>query len=418
MRSGAVNESSPRYAGWRVTLASSGCVFFSFASVLVYTFGIFLKPLALEFGWSRAAVSAAFGLAALSVAACSPPLGYLLDRYPARRIIIPCFIVFGGAFCSLALLTHHLWHLYAIFIVLGVVGNGTAHLAYARTLSSWFTERRGLAFAILMAGGAFGAMVLPPAAQFLIAALGWRGAFAALGGAILAVGLPLASQVRERRAAIEVAGGIEAGASVREGLGSRIFWTIIVVLFLCSLSQNGAIAHLPALLSDRGISPARSALAASAMGGAVLAGRLVTGALLDRFFAPRVAFVLLGLAALGTLILSRATSMEAAILGAVLIGIGMGGEADVTPYLLSKYFGLRSLSILYGFSWTAYAIAGAIGPVIMGRAFDATGSYQAMLSGLALLTLVAASLMLLLPQYQTMPSADTAATSRRDTLKT
>ena len=128
--------------------------------------------------------------------------------------------------------------------------------------------------------------------------------------------------------------------------------------------------------------------------------------------------MLLGLAALGTLILSRATSMEAAILGAVLIGIGMGGEADVTPYLLSKYFGLRSLSILYGFSWTAYAIAGAIGPVIMGRAFDATGSYQAMLSGLALLTLVAASLMLLLPRYQTMPSADTAATSRRDTLKT
>jgi cyanate permease len=75
------------------------------------------------------------------------------------------------------------------------------------------------------------------------------------------------------------------------------------------------------------------------------------------------------------------------------------------------------LSILYGFSWTAYAIAGAIGPVIMGKAFDATGSYQAMLSGLALLTLVAASLMLLLPQYRTTPTADTAATNRRAALE-
>jgi MFS family permease len=91
----------------------------------------------------------------------------------------------------------------------------------------------------------------------------------------------------------------------------------------------------------------------------------------------------------------------------------MGGEADVTPYLLSKYFGLRSLSILYGLSWTAYAIAGAIGPVIMGRAFDAAGSYRTTLAALALLTAAAAALMLLLPRYKTEPIAaveDAAAT--------
>ena len=78
----------------------------------------------------------------------------------------------------------------------------------------------------------------------------------------------------------------------------------------------------------------------------------------------------------------------------------MGGEADVTPYLISKYFGLRAFSTLYGFTWTAYAIAGAIGPVIMGKAFDATGSYQTLLSRLALFILAAASLMLFLPRYR------------------
>ena len=67
----------------------------SFASLLVYTFAIFLKPLAAEFGWSREAISSAFGVAALAVAACSPPLGWLLDRYPARRIILPCIAIFG-----------------------------------------------------------------------------------------------------------------------------------------------------------------------------------------------------------------------------------------------------------------------------------------------------------------------------------
>ena len=87
------------------------------------------------------------------------------------------------------------------------------------------------------------------------------------------------------------------------------------------------------------------------------------------------------------------------VAGASLIGLGMGGEADVTPWLLAKYFGLRSFSTLYGLTWTAYAIAGAIGPVIMGKAFDATGSYQGLLVQLAGLTAASASLLLFLPRY-------------------
>jgi hypothetical protein len=77
----------------------------------------------------------------------------------------------------------------------------------------------------------------------------------------------------------------------------------------------------------------------------------------------------------------------------------MGGEHDVTPYLLSRYFGLRSFSMLYGFTWTAYAVAGATGPVLMGRAFDATGSYESLLVIFAGGTLGVATLMLLLPRY-------------------
>ena len=103
--------------------ASAVGVFVSFASLLVYTFGVFLKPLAEEFSWSREAVSAAFGIAAMTVALCSPPLGYLLDRVHPRRIIVPCLAVFGCAFASLSLLTPHLWHLYAVFVVFGIVGN-------------------------------------------------------------------------------------------------------------------------------------------------------------------------------------------------------------------------------------------------------------------------------------------------------
>ena len=121
----------------------------------------------------------------MMIAACSPLLGYLLDRVGARRVILPCVTVFGCAFASLALLTPRIWHLYAIFAILGAVGNGTAHLAYTRAVSTWFDRRRGMALALVMTGGAVGSIVLPPVAQALIGNLGWRGAFATLGAMVL-----------------------------------------------------------------------------------------------------------------------------------------------------------------------------------------------------------------------------------------
>jgi predicted MFS family arabinose efflux permease len=217
---------------------------------------------------------------------------------------------------------------------------------------------------------------------------------------VLVVGLPCGFRVHERPRAVHTLAALATGATLGEGLRSRVFWIIVAELFLISISQNGAITHLSALLTDRGVSPASAALAVSAMGGAILGGRLITGWLLDRFFAPRVGVCLFALSALGTFMLAGARTLSVGMASAALIGFGMGGEGDVTPYLLSRYFGVRSFSTFYGLSWTAYAIAGAVGPIIMGRAFDATGSYSALLVQLGVATLAAASLLLFLPRYR------------------
>jgi predicted MFS family arabinose efflux permease len=409
-----VDERSPHYEGWRVAAASSVGVFVSFASLLVYTFGIFLKPLAEEFSWSREAVSAAFGVAAMTVAVCSPPLGLLLDRFSPRRIIVPCLIVFGCAFASLSLLTPRLWHLYGVFLILGIVGNGTAQMAYSRAVSSWFDRRRGAALAVVLSGGALGAMALPPLAEALIQRVGWRSACVALGAMVLVLGVPAVARfVRERPSPRHSAHPEVAGSTVRDAIGARAFWILVTVLFCSSIAQNGALAHMSALLTDRGVPAAGAALALSAMGGASLIGRLLTGWLLDRFFAARVSFALLSAAALGIFMLSSASSITTGVVAAVLIGLGMGGEADVTPYLLSRYYGLKSFSVLYGLTWTFYAVAGAIGPVLMGKAFDATGSYETLLAQLALVTLAVAALMLFLPRYAPPPSAAVATSAGR-----
>ena len=393
------------YPGWLVVLAAYCGAIVSFGSLLVFTFSIFLKPLSGAFGWSRESVSAAFGFAALTVAVCSPPLGHLLDRFGPRPVILPCMAVFGVAFASLGLLTPRLVHLYAIFVLLGIVGNGTTQMGYSRAVSTWFFRRRGLALALVMAGVGTGAMILPAAAQALIAAYGWRAAYFVLGALVLLLGLPLTALfVRERPAGTLERRPVLSGLTVAEGLRSRPFWILIAALFLNSVSMNGAITHLSPLLTDRGIPAASAALAASMLGLTSFLGRLLTGFLLDRFFGPRVGFGVFALAAGGILLLARAASSLHGMAAAMLIGLGVGAEADLTPYLLTRYFGLRAFSTLYGFTWTAYAIAGAIGPVWMGKAFDATGSYASLLVLLSATTLGAAGLLLLLPRYPQIPS--------------
>ncbi len=397
--------SSFRYEGWRVVLAAHCGVLVSFGSLLVFTFGIFLKPLSAEFGWKREAISRAFGIAALTVAACSPLLGRWLDRYGPRRIVLPAFAIFGLAFASLSLLTRSLIHFYAVFVVLGLVGNATTQMGYARAVSSWFARRRGLALSLVVAGVGVGSVVLPVAAQWLIDAFGWRMAYAVLGGFVLVMGIPLTALfVRENPAALISAGGgesvtLQSGATFAEGLASRAFWILVAMLFLSSISINGAVTQLSALLTDRGVTANAAAGAASMLGASGFAARIATGWFLDRFFAPYVALCLLGCTAAGILLLANASTIATGLIAAGLIGIGLGGEADVTPYVLSRYFGLKAFSSLYGLTWTFYALAGAIGPVILGRTYDATGSYTNLLTALAGATLLAAASMLLMPAY-------------------
>jgi MFS family permease len=396
-----LSEFDLRYYGWRVVLAACFGVMAGFGSLFVYTFAVFVKPLGAQFGWSREAISLGFGLAAITLGLVSPLLGRLLDRFGPRRIILPCITVFGCAIASLAFLHSELWQFYAVCIVLGLVGNGAAHLAYSRSISTWFHQRLGTALAFVMLGAGLGAMFLPVVAQAVISRSGWRASYASLGALALLLGLPLSWRyIRERGPVHQQSTPVAlSGLTWQQGLRAYAFWIIVAVLFVSSISMNGAITHLSALLTDRGITPGDAALCASILGGSSVLARIGVGWLLDRFFGARVAFVVTLITASGVFLLARATSFSVASLAAALIGVGAGGEAAITPYLLTRYFGLRAFSTLYGLTWTFYAAAGAAGPVILGRAFDATGSYTSLLTILAAALALAAAMNLFLPSY-------------------
>jgi hypothetical protein len=134
----------------------------------------------------------------------------------------------------------------------------------------------------------------------------------------------------------------------QQGLHSFAFWIITAILFVSSISMNGAITHLSALLTDRGLT-ARKCGTMRVHTRWIKPTRSDCGGMpLDRFFGPRVAFVINLITALGIFFLARANSFPAGCLAAALIGIGAGGEAATTPYLLTRYFGLRAFSTLYG----------------------------------------------------------------------
>ena len=405
------DEGSLSYSGWRVTLAAFVGVMVSFAAMVPYTFSLFIGPLHDAFGWKREAISNAFAITALTIAACSPTIGTLLDRLPPRRIILPCIVVFACGMASLSLLRGHIVQFYASYLLLGIVGNGTAQLAYSRAVLTWFEKRRGLALAVVLTGSGTGSIILPIIAQHVITAYGWRASYLTLG-AIALIGFPLTALLVRNRKIAEKTAHVEVATRIGAVLKTRIFWLIALPVTLSAFSLNATIAHLAALLTGRSITPASAALALSMLGVSGIVGRLITGHLLDRLFAPFVSLGVLLIAGLGVLTLAYATTAPVGIAGAFLLGFGAGSEADVVPYLIAKYFGRSRFSTLYGLSWTAYAVGASVGPVFMGHAFDKVGTYvPATIFLFAVPLFLAAILQLLLPRYPHASSSDFNSTA-------
>jgi predicted MFS family arabinose efflux permease len=399
------NESSLRYAGWGVVAAAFAGVMVSFAPIVPYTFSLFLNPLHAAFGWKREAIGGTFALAAITVALVSPGIGLLLDRLPPRRIILPSILVFAFALASLSRLGSNISQFYLTFFVLGLVANGTAQFAYARTVLSWFHRRRGLALALVLTGSGVGSILIPPLTQWTIEHHGWRSAYLMLGGIAL-LGIPLTALLVRNRPDGVVVHDPSAGSSitVAAALRSAPFWILAFIIMLSAFSENGLVTNLAAILTEHGVRAQTAAFALSVRGGAGIIGRLCVGFLIDRFSPQRIQTFVLLLSAVGALILAFAHTPPMVLIGAAVLGVGLGSEADVAPYLLAHYFGRKHFSVLYGLTWTAYAIGGATGPMAIGHWYDRAGFYQPrFIVYLALVGFAAVAISLLLRRNRQIP---------------
>ena len=404
----AESENSLHYAGWGVVAAAFAGVMVSFAPIVPYTFSLFLNPLHAAFGWRREAIGGGFALAAITVALVSPLIGLLLDRLPPRRIILPSILIFALALASLSRLGPNLRQFYLSFFVLGLVANGTAQFAYARTVLSWFYKHRGLALALVLTGSGVGSILIPPLTQWTIEHHGWRAAYLMLGCLAL-LGLPLTALLVRNRPDAVVSDDRPAvsGATVAAALRSGPFWILASIIMLSAFSENGLVTNLAAIVTEHGVSARTAALALSVRGGAGIGGRLCVGFLIDRFSPQRIQTFVLLLSAVGALVLAFAHTSPVVLIGAAVLGVGLGSEADVAPYLLAHYFGRKHFSVLYGLTWTAYAIGGATGPMAIGHWYDRAGFYQPrFIVYLACVAFAAVAISLLLRRNSTHISND------------
>ena len=400
-------ENRPGYPGWRIAVVCHVGVLTGFAAVFIYSFSFMIRPLQHAFGWDSEQIAEAFSLAAISVAIFSPLVGKLFDRFDPRKLIAGFMTAFGLGIGSLAFLTAHLMQFYASAVFIGIAGTGTYQLGYARIVAAWFERRLGTALSIVVAGSGVGSFFVPPLVQHLISAYGWRDAYLVLAALPILAGAPLTllfarmpltahTANRTRRPGPREA----AGTPWRKAILTSSFWLLALGVCALSLSENGALAHLAPMLSDRGLSAAEVALTASLLGVSSLVGRFVLGSLLDYIEGSLIALGSMLAGGAGMLLLVHARSFPLAASSAFMAGLGGGSELDLIPYMLRRYFGMRSFSTLYGLVYSGFAAAGAIAPLIVGHVYDTTGSYTGIFNIFCGITLVFAFAMLALPAYR------------------
>ncbi len=178
------------YGWWNVSASFIG-LSLSYAMFTIFAFGVFLKPLAEEFGWRRDEMAFAYTVTNLTVLVASLLLGLLIDRFGVRRVLIPSIILMGMAVASMSQLTGNIYHFYAMYLLIPLLGAGTLPASYSRTIIAWFFRRRGIALGVALAGFGVGAALVPSVGQLLISAYGWRTAYLIFAAVIFLVALPV-----------------------------------------------------------------------------------------------------------------------------------------------------------------------------------------------------------------------------------
>ncbi len=390
--------------GWQVVLASFLGIGLGLSPMPFYTMGVFAPHLAREFGWTIGQIMGGLSVTTLMILWAAPAVGLLAGRVGVRPVVLGSLLLFGLAFMALGLSSGSLAQYYVTWAVIASVGAGTLPITWTKAVNDWFDVRKGLALGLsLMGTGLFGILCKPYLA-WVIGSFGWRAGYVGLGLLPIVIALPAAYLLfrdTDTHADAVVRTTTPGGLTFAQVLRDWRFWLLATAMLPISFALSGPVPNLEVMLRVGGVAPATIVGLTPLIGLSALIGRLAGGWLLDRFWAPAVAFVILGLPAIAFWILAGATlDYVTAATAILMIGFALGVEYDVIAYFVARYFGLRSYSTIYGVIYVVFAVGSGTAPLVFGWDYDRHGSYHLSLSVAAVMLVAAAGSLLLLGRYR------------------
>jgi MFS family permease len=397
-------------SGWKIILAATVGVGTNLTTMFSYTAGVFLPSLTKTFGWADSQVMLSLLIVFLGSSALGPYIGNVADRFGARRVVLTSVFALSCAWGLLALSNGSLVLYYFTIAVITILGSGTLPVTWTKSVIVHFNERRGLALGICLIGtGIFGALLKLYAFYFL-SMFGWRMAYVFVGLFLLVITFPMAYIFYRDPARIANAEGnspqAEAarqalpGLTLKQALRTPAFWLLSLSFFLLSLSLAGIAPNLERFMTNSGFEMASAVKIASWYGIGIVIGRLLTGWLLDRAWAPLVIFGMLLPCAASFLLLSQGVpSFWVCSLIVLIIGTSSGVEYDALAYLVSRYFGMRAYSAVYGSVFIGFAIGAGLGPFSFSKLLVLMHGYQMLLVTNAVIVVIGGAVLLVLGQY-------------------
>jgi MFS family permease len=347
------------------------------------TAGVFVTPLIKEFGWKRAKVSFLQSWLAASAGVFGPLAGWLLDRVEARIVMIGGAVLAGSAW-MIASQAHSYGTLVIAYMLMGLGLTGATLLPASLIIANWFTERRGLAMGLTFAGTSFGGAVMTVVASHSIVWGGsWRTGYLVLGIPMFIIVIPIVLMAIRTRPddapgeKVSVAQRADAlpGFELSAAFRTRSFWMLCLAQFLYATLAAGVGLHfIPYMI---GLSY-KAEFAAGMMSIVFLfttAGKLIMGFASDRI-SPRIALIVNFIGAtIGMVLIFGARNPMLLYPFVAIFGLTLGAPLVLIPLLTAECLGLKRFGAIAGVAGVFNTLGAFIGPVMLGKIFDATGSY-------------------------------------------
>ncbi|MFC1984359.1 MFS transporter, partial [Chloroflexota bacterium] len=322
------------------------------------TFGIFLRPLTVEFGWDRGALAVAASIQSLVGGGSGILAGRLCDKYGPRPLIMAGGIFAGIAFLLMSRISS-LWHIYLVWGILMGIAFSSVMIPITSTIPRWFVTNRGKAQGFTWTGGSIGTAIWPTFTQWIISSYGWRQAYTTVGFIYLLIMTPVAHFMKHspQRVGLRPYGEQEItdaqpppatreGLSFKQAIRTSRFWSLGLTLFFSSFCVHVTFVHIVSHAIDIGIPAmvAASIVSIIAIIGSI--GRFSVGFFSDKVGSRKVFTFGLCMLTLAIVLLLFAKEVWMFYVFAAFFGIAWGYFGPILGLVAAELFGLKYLGTI------------------------------------------------------------------------